>query len=176
MDLDCRRCDRRSKCQQVVPGVGPASASIMFVGEVADPEDDLLGRPHSGRAGQLLQVRLLPAAGIDPASCYFTLAVKCAGAAVREQEVQACRGWLWQELQEVKPRVVVTLGAIPTRLLLRLKKSFKMGDVVGRFHAVDYMSALIAPWYSPGWVLQRGKKDVGEAVRFLISIKEKVSV
>jgi DNA polymerase len=132
-----------------------------------------MGRPFEGREGRLLK-KLLREAGL--ADVYLTLAVKCLpipAKAVYQCNINACKTWLWKELQAVAPRVVVTLGPIPTRLLLKLKSSFRMQDVVGQFHDVPFMSALVAPWYSPRWVLSHGSKADKQAVEFFKQVKEK---
>lgn len=172
---DCSKCPLRGGCGQVVWGAGPADARLLLVGETPGAEEDLMGEPFVSRDGRLL-TRLLSDAGIARDRCYLTYAVKCdpGRTAVTDDHVNACRGWLWQELKRVDPKVVVTLGKLPARLLLGLKKSFKMGDVAGEFRPVAYMGAVVAPWYSPNHVLQRGRAADAEAVEFFKRVKEQL--
>lgn len=116
---DCRRCGLWRDATQGVPGEGPASASLMLVGEQPGDMEDLEGRPFVGPAGQLLS-RALEAAGIARDEAYVTNAVKHFKHEPRGKrrlhktpdagEVQACRWWLDQERQLLKPRLIVALG------------------------------------------------------------------
>lgn len=174
---DCDKCELRAGCSQVVWGAGKLPAELVLVGEAPGAEEDLMGRPWVSREGRLL-ARLLRDAGIDPDACLFTYAVKChpgRGKTPTDAHADACRGWLWQELKKSRAKVVVPLGKLPTRMLLGLKKSFVLKDVAGVFHAVDYMGAVISPWFSPQHILQNGKKADREAAKFFKRVLEKVN-
>jgi probable DNA metabolism protein len=116
----CRRCDLWRDATQGVPGEGPATASLMFVGEQPGDLEDLRGRPFVGPAGEMF-ARALAEAGVDREDCYVTNAVKHFKHELRGKrrlhktpntgEVKACRWWLDQERRLVKPRLIVALGA-----------------------------------------------------------------
>jgi DNA polymerase len=147
---------------------------VVFAGEHPGAEEDLLGEPMVGREGHLV-LKLVRAAGLDPAACYFTYAVKCAppaAAAVRSAHLNACRHWLWAELTRIAPRVVVALGRSPARLLLGLKASFKLATVAGAFHTVEYMRAPVAVWHSPLHILGRGRALDRDTIEFLTRVRE----
>jgi uracil-DNA glycosylase family 4 len=55
-------------------------------------------------------------------------------------EIKTCKSWLWQEMQVIQPKVIITLGKIPTELLLK-KKKIKMADLAGNFYVLDYFPA-----------------------------------
>jgi len=105
---------------QAVLGEGPVGAALAFVGEQPGDEEDRLGRPFVGPAGQLLN-RALEAAGIDRGACYLTNAVKHFKFVMRGKrrihqkptvgEVKHYRWWLDRELELVQPRLVVALGS-----------------------------------------------------------------
>ena len=105
---------------QAVFGEGPAHAGIMFVGEQPGDQEDLQGRPFVGPAGKLLG-RAMQEAGIDRAQAYLTNAVKHFKFEQRGHrrihakptagEVKHYRPWLMKELELVRPRLVVALGA-----------------------------------------------------------------
>ena len=117
---DCRRCELWRDATQGVPGEGPASAPLMFVGEQPGDVEDLKGRPFVGPAGQLFD-RALAQAGVPRDAAYVTNAVKHFKHEPRGKrrihkkpdagEVKACRWWLETERRLVMPKVVVTLGA-----------------------------------------------------------------
>jgi len=170
MVSDCDKCELRSKCNQVIAGHGPEDAKLMVVGEYPGSEEDLLGEPFVGRDGLLIS-KLLKQAGFE--KYYKTLAVKCESrTAPPEASIQACKSWLRQEVESLRPKVILALGKTPTRLLLNLKKSLKLSDYLGKVHAVNYTSAKIAVWHSSQLLLKSGQKSDIETVRFLTSLKE----
>jgi uracil-DNA glycosylase len=123
----CRRCDLWKKGTQTVFGAGPSKAQLMFVGEQPGDQEDLAGEPFVGPAGKLLR-EALEEAGIDPASAYLTNAVKHFKWEPRGKrrihkkpnsaEVGACHIWLEAEIANIKPRVIVALGATAAGALL----------------------------------------------------------
>jgi uracil-DNA glycosylase family protein len=124
---DCRRCPLYEQATQAVFGEGPARADVMFVGEQPGDQEDLQGRPFIGPAGQVLD-DVIEKVGIDRKKVYVTNAVKHFKFEPRGKrrihqrpdsgEVQACKFWLNLELQFVKPKVVVALGATAAQSLL----------------------------------------------------------
>ena len=116
----CRRCDLWRDATQGVPGEGPTTARLMFVGEQPGDQEDLAGRPFVGPAGQVLD-KALAAAGVPRAETYVTNAVKHFKHELRGKrrlhktpdagEIAACRWWLDGERRIVRPRVIVALGA-----------------------------------------------------------------
>lgn len=104
----------------VVPGEGPVSATIAFVGEQPGDAEDREGRPFVGPAGRLLD-RALGDAGIDRSKAYLTNAVKQFHFVERGKrrihrkpstgEVVHQRWWLWREIDLIRPAVIVALGA-----------------------------------------------------------------
>ncbi|MGY3618296.1 UdgX family uracil-DNA binding protein [Bradyrhizobium sp. USDA 10063] len=118
--VGCTRCPLFGPATQTVFGDGPPEAKVMFVGEQPGDQEDLVGRPFVGPAGQLFD-RAAAEAGISRDTAYITNAVKHFKYEPRGKrrihskpnadEVTACRWWLERELAVVKPRLVVALGA-----------------------------------------------------------------
>ena len=169
---ECRRCELRGEVDEPVPGWGNVDAKVMVVGEYPAGDEPLLGRPFEERAGLLLK-KAMRLGGLKHEECFLTLAVRCAP----EGRVPArcwheCRGWLWQEIKAVRPRVIVTLGDLPTRVLLRRTVgAVKLDDVAGMFFDLPFLpGAVAAPWYSPSYMLQRGKKFEERTVRFFEAV------
>ena len=116
----CDRCPLHKDATQGVPGQGPKSARLMFVGEQPGDQEDLAGLPFVGPAGQVFD-RALTEAGIERARTRVTNAVRHFKHELRGKrrihktpdrgEVQACRWWLDAERAIVRPRVIVMLGA-----------------------------------------------------------------
>ena len=124
---ECRRCHLYESATQTVFGEGPAHAKVLFVGEQPGDQEDVIGRPFVGPAGQIMD-RALEDAGIDRRTVYVTNAVKHFKFVPRGKrrihqtpeapEIQACRFWLDVELVRLRPKLVVALGGTAARTLL----------------------------------------------------------
>jgi uracil-DNA glycosylase family protein len=116
----CKACDLWKTGTQTVFGEGSKSAEIVFVGEQPGDKEDLAGKPFVGPAGRVFDEGL-DAAGIDRRLAFVTNAVKHFKWEARGKrrihqkpnaaELAACRPWLDAELEAVRPRVLVALGA-----------------------------------------------------------------
>jgi probable DNA metabolism protein len=141
----CRRCDLWRCGTQGVPGEGPVTARLMFVGEQPGDQEDLAGRPFVGPAGAIFD-KGLAEAGIARDRTFVTNAVKHFKHEPRGKrrihktpnggEVKACRWWLDAERRIVRPRVIVTLGATaalgvlgkPTPIAANRQKAIQLTD------------------------------------------------
>lgn len=122
----CTRCPLHKNATQTVFGEGPAHAQVVFVGEQPGDQEDLQGKPFVGPAGQMFD-RALAEAGIDRSRVYVTNAVKHFKFEPRgkrrihqkpnNNEIEICRWWLDTELQLIRPRLTVALGATAARAL-----------------------------------------------------------
>jgi DNA polymerase len=116
----CKACPLWEPATQTVFGAGAASAKLMLVGEQPGDQEDLAGEPFIGPAGEMLN-RALIEAGITRTDVYVTNAVKHFKFEPRGKrrihakpnagEIKACRWWLEQERELVRPKVIVALGA-----------------------------------------------------------------
>ena len=109
---ECRRCPLGFSRAQAVPGVGPATARIMIVGEAPGQNEDLQGEPFVGAAGKLLD-QLLGGIGLSRADVFITNILKCRPPGNRDpqpSEVEACSPYLEQQQRLIKPEVVLLLG------------------------------------------------------------------
>jgi len=138
----CKACDLWKTGTQTVFGEGLATAKIMLVGEQPGDQEDRVGRPFVGPAGRILD-QALEKAGIDRSQVYVTNVVKhfkwVAGERrkqrihkkPRSSEIHACRPWLDAELDEVKPKVLICLGASAAQSLLG--RDFRVTERRGEF-------------------------------------------
>jgi len=123
----CRACELWVGATQAVLGEGTTPAEAMLVGEQPGDREDLEGAPFVGPAGRMLD-RGLAEAGIDPARVYVTNVVKHFRYKARGKRrihqkpdavhIAACRPWLEAELEIVRPRVLVCLGATAAQALI----------------------------------------------------------
>jgi DNA polymerase len=123
----CRRCPLFEPATQVVFGEGPASATVMFVGEQPGDQEDTIGRPFVGPAGQMMD-RAMEEAGIDRRTVYVTNSVKHFKFVQRGKrrihqtpevpEIQACGGWLALEREHVRPGLLVLMGGTAARAVM----------------------------------------------------------
>jgi probable DNA metabolism protein len=122
----CTRCELYKCGTQTVFGEGPLDARILFVGEQPGDQEDLAGRPFVGPAGQVFDAAL-EEAGIDRAETYVTNAVKHFKFVMRgkrrlhqtpdQEEISACRWWIDQERELIRPPLTVALGGTAGRSL-----------------------------------------------------------
>jgi DNA polymerase len=164
----CRRCPLWERATQAVAGEGAEGARIMLVGEQPGDEEDLKGRPFVGPAGKVLD-RALAAAGLDRASVYVTNAVKHFKWEPRgkrrlhktpaQQEIEACHLWLERELAQVRPAVIVAMGATAAFALTGEKLAIARLRTMRMRHA---SGAELIVTYHPSAVL-RGE-DRAEAI------------
>ncbi len=122
----CEGCELFRHATQTVFGEGPTNARVMMVGEQPGDNEDLAGKPFCGPAGQLLD-RALDEAGVDRQSIYVTNAVKHFKFEERGKrrihqkpngiEISACRPWLEAEIQLIRPKLIVCLGATAAQSL-----------------------------------------------------------
>jgi len=118
---DCQRCETLCESRsQIVNGVGPADADLLFVGEGPGANEDEQGEPFVGRSGDVLDETLRDV-GLDRGDVRITNCVRCRPPDNRDphkEELANCRGYLEQELALVDPELVVTLGKVPGQHLL----------------------------------------------------------
>lgn len=154
----CDRCPLHRTRTQAVPGVGPANAKVMLVGEAPGRQEDLKGEPFVGAAGRFLD-ELLASVGLSRADVFITNVVKSRPAsgsppnrnrAPAPEEIAACRPWLDEQLRLIRPQIVVTLGRIAMDCFL---PGGKISELHGR--AVTSGRVTLLPLYHPAMALYR---------------------
>lgn len=118
--LQCHRCSLRETCRGVVFGEGNPHALLMLVGEAPGADEDRLGRPFVGAAGQLLN-KILDAVGFTREEVYITNVVKCRPPGNRlpkKEEADSCFPYLVRQIELIQPRLIVCLGALATQYLV----------------------------------------------------------
>ena len=180
----CRRCPLGNHRLRAVFGTGSPNAQVMWVGEGPGYEEDHRGEPFVGKAGQLLDA-ILASIGLDRRKVYITNVVKCHPMVDSSdpekrgndrpptpEEMEICRGYLENQCRMIRPKVLVTLGAVATRALL--KTSEGITSLRGKWRQWSVpdsggWSARILPTYHPAALLRNPslKKDVWQDMKNL---------
>jgi uracil-DNA glycosylase len=149
----CRGCDLWRNATQTVFGEGSDDAEVMFVGEQPGDQEDKDGHPFVGPAGRMLD-KALEEAGIDRSHVYVTNAVKHFKWQPRGKrrihqkpnwtEMTACRPWLEAEIEAVRPRVIVLLGAVAAQTLLgrQFRVTKQRGEVIESPYAARVLATI----------------------------------
>src|SRR6478609_4339955 len=165
---DCRRCKLHTLGRkQIVFGVGNPNADLMFVGEAPGADEDEQGIPFVGRAGQLL-TKIIEAIGLSRDAVYIANVIKCRPPQNRnpeQDEVETCEPFLFQQVDIIKPKVIVALGTFAARALLRTLDP--ISRLRGRIY--DYRGAKLIPTFHPAYLLRNpsSKRDVWEDMKIV---------
>jgi len=169
---DCTRCKLHGQGRkQIVFGVGNPAADLMFVGEGPGADEDEQGEPFVGRAGQLLN-KMIEAMGIKREDVYIANVVKCRPPANRtpeRDETETCSPFLFHQIEVIKPKAIVALGAVAAKSLLGINDT--MGNMRGQWY--DFRGTKLRVTYHPAFLLrdprQKGEawKDLQEVMKYL---------
>ena len=135
--LNCRRCPLCETRNNVVFGVGPENAEVLFIGEGPGEQEDLKGEPFVGRGGKLLD-DMLELIDLDRSRVYIGNMVKCRPPRNRDPldiEQKACAVWLQGQLELIAPKIIVCLGRIAAMRFIR--DDFKITREHGQWFDMD---------------------------------------
>jgi uracil-DNA glycosylase family 4 len=168
---DCTRCKLHAQGRtQIVFGVGNPDADLMFVGEAPGADEDQQGIPFVGRAGQLL-TKIIEAIGLSRGDVYIANVIKCRPPGNRNpepDEVETCEPFLFQQIDLIKPKVIVALGKFAAQALLRTLDP--ISRLRGRVY--DYRGAKLIPTFHPAYLLRNpsSKREVWEDMKLVKSL------
>jgi len=137
---NCQKCPLGASRTKFVFGVGNPKADLLFIGEAPGRDEDLKGEPFVGRAGQLLD-KILKAINLTRQEVYIANVLKCRPPNNRDPvaaEVEQCEPYLVHQIQLIEPKLIVALGRIAARTLLRVEDTLKnMRQREYTYHGVD---------------------------------------
>lgn len=171
----CTRCALQHSRENAVPGEGPATADIMFIGEGPGFHENQQGRPFVGAAGRFLD-ELLASINLKRADVFITNVVKCRPPGNRDpeaDELAACSEYLERQIQAINPKVIVTLGRFS---MARYLPNARISSVHGK--PVTVKGRLIVPMYHPAAALHQGslraviEKDFARLPEFIAQAAE----
>jgi DNA polymerase len=144
----CRKCPLCEERTNVVVGVGPRNAEVLFIGEGPGENEDLQGEPFVGRAGKLLDEMLEIIDLSREKNIYIANMVKCRPPKNRDPlntEQDACMDWLRNQVALLRPKIIVCLGRISAMRII--KEDFKITQEHGQWFEKNgiQMMALFHP-------------------------------
>ena len=167
----CTMCGLHATRNNMVFGVGPKDADIMFIGEGPGEQEDLKGEPFVGAAGMFLD-DMLSIIDLNRKNCYIANIVKCRPPRNRDpldDEQAACLDYLRNQVALIRPKMIVCLGRIAAKRLIR--EDFRITNDHGNWYCYNgvWMTAL----YHPSALLRDVSKRP-ETFRDLLSIRKKL--
>lgn len=159
---DCKRCKLHGGRTHIVFGVGNPNARLVFVGEGPGANEDEQGEPFVGRAGQKLD-QMIQSVKLTRDQVYIANIVKCRPPNNRDpepDEIETCSPFLAAQIDAIRPRVIVTLGAPATRLLLETK--IGITKLRGEWH--EYRGIPVMPTFHPAYVLRNYTREIRQKV------------
>ena len=175
---NCQRCKlAKQGRKQIVFGTGDPHAELMFIGEGPGADEDAQGLPFVGRAGQLLN-NMIAAMGLRREQVYIANIVKCRPPGNRtpeRDECDTCSPFLMRQIEVIRPKMIVALGATAAKNLLGVNDS--MASMRGRFYDFspprtmgEPFSCKLAVTYHPASLLRdpRQKKETWKDLQMVM--------
>ncbi|HET6848268.1 MAG TPA: uracil-DNA glycosylase [Gaiellales bacterium] len=151
----CTRCPLSESRTQVVIGSGDPDADLMFVGEAPGFHEDKQGVPFVGQAGRLLET-LLEEIGLTREQVFIANVLKCRPPGNRDPlpaEIESCQGYLYTQIQLIRPVVICTLGNFATKLLSGSPQGITRVRGTPQAHTYGAVTVQLFPIYHPAAAL-----------------------
>jgi len=172
---DCTRCKLHKGRRNIVFGEGNPNASLVFVGEGPGQEEDVQGRPFVGAAGQLLTDIIVKGMRLNREDVYICNIVKCRPPNNRNpepDEVMACEPFLIKQLQAIKPKIIIGLGNVAVKTLLKTKEGItSLRGTWKTYQGIPFM-----PTFHPAYLLRTpsDKRLVWDDIKKVLAELEKL--
>ena len=174
----CEKCGLCKTRHNTVFGEGPIeNCKVMFIGEAPGEDEDLQGRPFVGKAGQLLTDILEKGGKISRSSVYLANTLKCRPPENRDpnqMELIACNDYLESQILLLRPKIIVTLGNIATKWLLKTNKGIT--SLRGQWY--DWRGIKLFPMFHPSYLLRDPSRTKGSPKYFtwqdIVALKAKI--
>lgn len=155
----CTSCPLSKERTKTVFGQGDIKTDLMFIGEAPGADEDLSGEAFVGKAGQLL-TKILGAAGISRNDVFITNVVKCRPPGNRipaVDELVSCYHFLEAQIACISPKIIVTLGNIPTKWMLKTAEGIT--SLRGKWF--QWRGIELMPLYHPSFLLRNQSRAKG---------------
>jgi uracil-DNA glycosylase family 4 len=182
--LVCQKCaNLASSRKNVVFGVGNIHADLMFVGEAPGAEEDIQGEPFVGRAGQLL-TKIIETMGLSREQVYIANILKCrpdtpgqsyGNRPPKPEEMERCLPYLHAQIDLIKPKVIVALGATAVEGLFGKVPGFGITKMRGNWR--EYRGIPMMPTYHPSYLLRPNPNNIKrEAWEDMLQVMERLGM
>ncbi len=154
----CLKCDLHKTRQQPVFGVGDPDADWLIIGEAPGAEEDRLGEPFVGRAGQLLN-SMLKAVDLNREQVFIANILKCRPPDNRDprvEEVSSCEPYLQRQIELIKPKIILCVGRIAAQNLLKVDTP--IGKMRGKKYSYEALNIPVVVTYHPAYLLRTPKQ------------------
>ena len=168
----CKKCKLCTTRQNVVFGVGNINAKVMFIGEGPGADEDRLGEPFVGKAGQLMN-KAFDVVGIKREEVYIANIVKCRPPQNRnpeDDEAKSCMDYLRNQVILVKPKIIVLLGSVALKNILG--KEYGITQARGKW--IEKKGIMYMPTWHPAALL-RDENKKADFINDLFLVKEYIS-
>jgi len=161
-ESNCPQCALSKGRTHIVVDRGNPKAKVLMIGEGPGQNEDLQAKAFVGRSGRLLD-EMMKAIGFDTHQDSLIInVVKCRppdNRAPKQEEVDACHPFLKKQLDLVKPKIILLLGATALRHMIPDKKKFAMGNEAGKFFEhPDFPGIQLMVLYHPAYILRDARK------------------
>ena len=168
----CTLCELHKFRTKTVFGIGNKNADWLVIGEAPGADEDLRGEPFVGRAGKLLNAMLL-SMGLQRKEVFIANILKCRPPKNRDpksDEVKVCENYLRQQIELIKPRIILALGRIAAQNLL--KSTTPIGKMRGNSYLYPDSDLPVVVTYHPAYLLRSPseKRKVWEDLKFAQNI------
>ena len=150
----CTACDLHQTRKNTVFGVGNVNADWMIIGEAPGEEEESVGEPFVGQAGQMLSQMLL-AIGVSREKVFIANILKCRPPNNRDpkqDEVHRCQGFLKQQINMIKPKVILAVGRVAAQNLLHTKET--ISHIRGNTYTLQETQIPLVATYHPAYLLR----------------------
>ncbi len=169
--LDCNLCSLSKTRKNVVFGEGNPNAKLLFVGEGPGAIEDETGRPFVGRAGELLTKIINVVLELERKDVFIANIVKCRPPNNRvptEEEANLCIPYLFKQIDLIKPKIIVTLGATAYKFLTG-NHNISISKIRGE--VFKFNNKILIPTFHPSYLLRKPSAK-REAYKDFLKIKE----
>ena len=169
---DCTLCELHRSRKQTVFGTGHPAADWLIIGEAPGADEDRLGEPFVGRAGQLL-TSMLRAMGLAREEVFIANILKCRPPNNRDpqiQEVNHCSTYLRQRIELIQPKIILVLGRIAAQSLLNVDTP--IGKLRGQKFTFQDTEIPVVATYHPAYLLRspQQKRQSWEDLKFAMQV------
>ena len=169
---NCIKCDLHRSRTQTVFGVGHPAAEWLIIGEAPGADEDRMGEPFVGRAGQLL-TSMLRAMGLAREEVFIANILKCRPPNNRDphvDEISNCSSYLRQQIELLQPKIILVVGRIAAQSLLNVDTP--IGKMRGQKFVYQDTAIPVVATYHPAYLLRspQQKRKAWDDLKFAMHV------